>query len=358
MKNKWLFCFIFLIGRSVQAQDVIGTPLNVPYPTLLNWLTVASPNKISMENWISAELLRYALPQHKQFAKSVKITLKGMDAAHACTMDSFAQARSSASGTPEITFCIRLVQYLEQLQRIWFFGLLNEQFDDQYKERRGQIYDRYLRYLHLQRDVDRDNYSEPTKFAQFCSLEFYFLVNALGFFGEKCPPEAANKHQAEFSRFYWSGDLLPAAILKGTSAQQRHDVMERYSQSFMTTEWRAIWRSAALHELGHFVSCHQGTFAGLSCSSGRANQTAEQREATADSYALTALARGSPDIDQQIATVNSLIMQSLSRAFFNTGKEISFARILANQHAYNDMYVKLLADKDFAKFADEFTRKH
>jgi hypothetical protein len=51
-------------------------------------------------------------------------------------------------------------------------------------------------------------------------------------------------------------------------------------------------------------------------------------------------------------------MQSLSRAFFNTGKEISFARILANQHAYNDMYVKLLADKDFAKFADEFTRKH
>ena len=357
MKNRWLFCLAFFIALGAQAQNVIGTPLNVPYATLLEWLTVPAPNRMLMEDWISAELVRYALPEHKQFARSVKITLKGIDSVHTCTVESFAQARTAASGAPEIVFCIRPLQYLEQIVRIWDFGLLNEQMDDEYKRRRSRIYDGYLRYLHAQRDLDRDGSAQPAKFAQFCSLEFYVLVNALGFFGDQCPPEAVTKHAAEFGSFYWNGEIFPASLFKEMTAQERREVMGRYSQSFMTTEWRAIWRSAALHEMGHLVSCHQGAFAGLSCVNGGADQSAERREVAADCYALSALARSSHDLERNIAAANSLMMQSLSRAFLNEGKDLNFARILASQRAYNAIYRRLLADKDFVKFAEEFARK-
>lgn len=354
MINRFLLLALVLTCVRAEAQDIVGTPLNVPYATLLEWLFAPAPNKKVMPDWIKSELVRHARSEHKEFARSVRVTLLGTNPETPCDVTKFAMSKSAPDGKPEIVFCVRAIQYTEQISRALQLHSLNEQFKDENYGRRTQLMDRYFNYLNRLMNADRDVADDPRKFLQFCSIEFYMLVNALGFFGNDCPPEAIVKHSIDFNRFFSNGGFLPDPLFIGKSAAERQEAIGNYVQSTQTSEWRGIWRAAALHEFGHLVSCHQGTFPGLRCRIPVLIQKAssslhdEPLEIEADGYVLSSVVIANPDnLEKILATASELMVHSLSRAFWTQGTDLRLHRLAANQDKYKSIYRRVFADKEF-----------
>lgn len=354
MINRFLLLALVVTCVRVEAQNIVGTPLNAPYSTLLEWLIAPAPNKEVMPDWIKSELVRHARPEHKQFARSVRVTLLGTKPETPCDVTKFAISKSSSDGKPEIVFCVRTIQYTEQISRAWQLYSLNEQFKGEYHGRRTQLMDRYVNYLNRLMNADRDVADDPSKFLQFCSIEFYMLVNALGFFGNDCPPEAIVKHSIDFNRFFLSGGFLPDPLFSGKSSEERQEAIGNYVQSTQTSEWRGIWRAAALHEFGHLVSCHQGAFPGLRCRIPVLEQKAssslhdEPLEIEADGYVLSSVVIANSDnLEKILATATALMVHNLSRAVWTQGTDLRFDRLAANQDKYRSIYRRVFADKEF-----------
>ncbi|MGV3627380.1 MAG: hypothetical protein ACO1PN_06795 [Betaproteobacteria bacterium] len=360
MKSKLFAAFLLGCSLQVAAQDLVGTPLNVPYATLLDWLLKPEPGRQLMADWIREELHRHAAPSHRSFVKSVEIRLQGHAPGSGCdSLRSFAHARITAQGKPEIVFCIRTIQYLEQLARAFELGIMNEMVADAHKRRREQLLDNYFAYIATQMNSDRDLPEDPRHFKQFCTIEFYILVNALGFFGNQCPDGAVNKHNADFARFFWGGGFFPDWLHKLPTDLTRQEVVNNYVQNNKTTGWRSLWRAAALHELGHLVSCHQGRLPGLRCTgsptlgAGNTSIFSDKHEAEADAYALERIIATNIDQpDLAMATVNSLIIHNLSRAFWSQGEEFRTERLASNQNRFKASMRKLVNHDELAKILD------
>lgn len=361
MRNRILFLVLILFCIRAEAQNVVGTPLNAPYATLLDWLIKPAPNKEVMPDWIKSELMRHARPEHREFARSIKITLLGTKPESPCySIKSFALSRSSSDGRPEILLCVRTVQYLEQVNRALEHLLLNEIYKDTHSNRRIQLLENYLLYLNRRLNADRDIADAPEKFSQFCTVEFYVLVNALGFFGNDCPPEAIAKHASDFNRFYWGGGFFPDSYLSGIPTEKRQEVVWNYTQSNLTSQWRGIWRSAALHEFGHLVSCHQGIFPGIRCQKTDSRREAfssvhaEPLEIQADGYVISRVVAANRDYPEKIlATANALIKYNLSRSVWSNGEDLRFDRLSANEETYKRMYRKILSNKEIMEILRE-----
>lgn len=356
MKISWLI-FSVLFLPPAHAQSVIGTPLNVPYQTLVEWLTLPAPGKKLLPQHLSEQMLRYIPGEKQDFVRTIKITLLDGSPNHRCALDFFAKTGKTANGNPEILFCVRQFQYIEQLTRVFTYANFNILHNDEYADRRIKIWDNYLLYLRKKRNEDRDSiYTNSTSnFEQFCSAEFYFVVNALGHFGNNCPAAAAEKHAADFRKFYLRGEIIPEKILNGLSAENRTNIPARMTEEANTVNWQAMWFTALLHELGHLLLCHEGTFAGLACKDAVMPATAAQREVDADKFALSAIQQlNKDDVDWIAATQASLIIQSVSRASFEKGEVVSFERIMKNAIFFEELNKMLSQDKDFMEFVKKY----
>jgi hypothetical protein len=360
---------VLFVCLRVQAQEFVGTPLNVSYATLLDWVIAPGSNKVTMSAWIEGELVRHALPEQRAFARSVKVTLQGHSPAVPCdSVRAFAWSRSAPDKRPEMVFCIRTVQYLEQISRTWQLHALNEISDEYpHRGRRTKILDRYLGYLVRRMNEDRDLADDPHRFRPFCSVEFYILVNALGFFGNECPQEAVVKHQTEFNRFFWQGEFFPEAVLKAIPVEQRQDAVLRYVQATQTSGWRGLWRAAALHEFGHLVLCHQGAFPGLRCENQHFDPASlrslhgERQEAQADGYVLSRLVDANAgDVDKILATASALIIHNLTRSIWNGGDDLRFDRLVMLQGVYKRLFRNAFSTPEMASVLSQLdagTRK-